>query len=61
MKFAYSRSIFKAKSKKEAGGFSDFFLNASDQEKMKILKEAAQKANEEQKKVFSKSHSKARA
>ncbi len=34
------------------GGFSDFFVNAPEEVKIKVIKEAAQKANEDQLKVF---------
>ena len=37
------------------GRFSDFFLHASEKEKEEILREAARKANEEQREVFMRS------
>ena len=49
------RSIFKGEGKKnisDYAGFSDFFLRASDEEKKKVITEAAKKANEDQLKVF---------
>lgn len=54
-------SLFKArKHKPEAkyGGFSDFLLRASQEEKITVFKEAAHKANEEQRAVFMKARSK---
>ncbi|PIR89324.1 MAG: hypothetical protein COU07_00285 [Candidatus Harrisonbacteria bacterium CG10_big_fil_rev_8_21_14_0_10_40_38] len=51
----------KTEQKEKSGKFSDFFLHASERRKEEILKEAAHKANEEQRKVFPKSHLKTRA
>lgn len=39
---------------KKSGRFSDFFLNVSERKKEEIFKEAARKANEEQREVFMK-------
>ena len=36
-------------------GFSDFFLHASEEKKKEVFREAARKANEEQREVFQKS------
>lgn len=41
--------------KEKSGKFSEFFLHASEENKERILKEAAHKANEEQMIVFRKS------
>ena len=45
----------KAKKGEKSGGFSDFFLHTSEKEKEEILREAAHKANEEQREVFMRS------
>ena len=45
----------KNKPPKEPGRFSEFFLHASEKEQERIFKEAAHKANEEQREVFIKS------
>lgn len=50
----------KTKQKEKSGSFSDFFLHASEKKKEAVLREAARKANEEQKEVFLKSHLKAK-
>ena len=36
----------------KAEGFSDFFRNAPEEAKEKVLKEAAHRANEDQRRVF---------
>ncbi len=46
----------KTEQKAKPGRFSGFFLSTSEREKEKILREAARKANEEQKEVFMRSH-----
>ena len=46
----------KTEQKEKLGRFSDFFLHAPERRKEEILKEAAHKANEEQREVFLKSH-----
>ena len=46
----------KTKQKEKSGRFSDFFLHAPEREKEEVLREAARKANEEQREVFMKSH-----
>ena len=46
----------KSEQKGKPGRFSDFFLHASEKEKEKIFKEAARKANEEQREVFMRHH-----
>ncbi|MCG2700768.1 hypothetical protein L6267_01205 [Candidatus Parcubacteria bacterium] len=51
----------KTKYKEKSGKFSDFFLYTSDNEKKEILREAARKANEEQRDVFMKSRLKAKS
>ncbi|MBU3925464.1 hypothetical protein KJ854_06080 [Patescibacteria group bacterium] len=51
----------KTKYKEKSGKFSDFFLHTSDNEKKEILREAARKANEEQRDVFMKSRLKAKS
>jgi hypothetical protein len=54
MKF---RNLFRKKGSKEGPGlFSEFFLYASEEEKEKVFREAARRANEEQRRVFMKSH-----
>lgn len=50
----------KTKYKEKSGKFSDFFLHTSDNKKKEILKEAAYKANEEQRDVYLKSRLKAK-
>lgn len=50
----------KAESKEKPGGFSDFFLHTPDKKKEEVLREAARRANEEQREILTKSHSKAR-
>jgi len=46
----------KIEPREKSGRFSDFFLHASEQEKERIFKEAAHKANEEQRELFLQSH-----
>lgn len=48
----------KTEQKEQPGRFSDFFLNAPEKEKEEVLKEAARRANEEQREVFTKSQCK---
>lgn len=51
----FFRGIFKGRSNdiaKKYSGFSDFFLNASEEEKKRVITEAARKANEDQLRVF---------
>jgi len=50
----------KTKYKEKSGRFSDFFLHTPDNEKKEILREAACKANEEQRDVYLKSRLKAK-
>lgn len=59
MKFTH----FSRKSKQidKLGHFSDFFLNASTKQKKRVVKEAARKANEDQREVFFKSQIKSNA
>lgn len=45
----------KTEIKEKPGRFSDFFLHASEHKKEQILKEAAKRANEEQREVFMRS------
>ena len=45
----------KSEEKDKSGRFSDFFLNASESKKEKVFKEAARRANEEQREVFERS------
>lgn len=51
----------KTKYKEKSGRFSDFFLHTPDKEKKEILREAARKANEEQREIFMKSRLKEKA
>lgn len=44
----------KTKQPEKHHGFADFFLHASEEEKIKVLTEAARRANEEQREVFRK-------
>jgi len=44
----------------KSGKFSDFFLHASEKKREEILREAANKANEEQRDIFKKSCLKAK-
>ena len=46
----------KSEQKEKSGRFSDFFLHAPEKKKEEVLREAARKANEEQREVFMKSH-----
>ena len=41
--------------------FSEFFWHASEEEKDRVFKEAARRANEEQRRIFEESRLKARA
>lgn len=50
----------KTKQKEKPSRFSDFFLNAPDKEKERVLREAANTANEEQREVFMRSRLKAK-
>jgi len=50
----------KAEKREKPGRFSDFFLHTPEKQKEEILKEAARKANEEQREVFTKSQLKAK-
>jgi hypothetical protein len=46
-------NIFKKKAtKKHTDGFADFFLYASDKEKIKVFEKAARQANEDQRKLI---------
>lgn len=40
---------------RDSEGFSDFFLRASPQEKKQVFRRAAERANEEQRKVYEES------
>lgn len=51
----------KVEEKEKTASFSEFFLHASEDQKHKVLKEAAQKANEDQREVFLKSKLKMKA
>lgn len=51
----------KAEKTEKPSRFSDFFLHTPEKEKEKVLREAARKANEEQRGIFAKSHLKAKA
>ena len=46
----------KTEQKEKSGRFSDFFLHAPEKKKEEVLREAARKANEEQREVFMKFH-----
>lgn len=51
------------KKTKETGGtgrFSDFFLHASEKDKERVFKEAARRANKEQRELFERSRLKAK-
>lgn len=39
----------------KSGSFSDFFLRASEHRREKVLREAAERANKEQRDIFTKS------
>lgn len=54
-------SLAEAEQKEKPGRFSDFFLHVSEKEREEVLREAARKANEEQRKMFTKSYLKAEA
>lgn len=49
------KTVEKVLNKEKSGKFSDFFLHTSDNEKKEILREAAYKANEEQRDIYLKS------
>jgi len=56
-----TRNIFstffeKITGRKASGAFSDFLMNAPKEKKIAIFKEAAQKANEDQQKIFKEYH-----
>ena len=51
----------KTEQKEKSGRFSDFFLHAPEERKEEVLREAAHKANEQQREVFRKSHFKTNA
>lgn len=54
-------NFFKRNGKKtKSGRFSDFFLHATEKEKKDVLKEAARKANEDQRELFTNSRLKAK-
>ena len=56
MKLQRILKIFRKRTyQKETSSFSDFFRHASAHEKEKILTEAAQRANEEQRENFARS------
>lgn len=50
----------KTKETREASRFSDFFLHASEKDKERVFREAARRANEEQREVFERSRLKAK-
>lgn len=52
MIITYILTIFKRKNGKEPARFSDFFLYASPEQKKEIFREAAEKANKEQRDTF---------
>lgn len=55
-------NFFKRNGKKtKSGRFSDFFLYATEKEKKEVLKEAARKANKDQRELFSSSRLKTKA
>lgn len=45
----------KTKQTAKSGKFSDFFLHAPEQEKEEVLREAARRANEQQREILNKS------
>lgn len=51
MKFPFS-SLFRKSEAKKPHTFAEFFLHASTEEKMKVYREAAERANEDQLKTF---------
>lgn len=42
----------KTKEAEKSGKFSDFFLHAPEKEKERVFREAARRANEEQREIF---------
>lgn len=51
-------NLFKrGKVQRPADTFSDFFRNASKEEQIKVFKEAARRANEDQRKLFNQAKS----
>ena len=55
-------NFFREKQKRDAPSrFSDFFLHASEAKKAEVFKEAARRANEDQKKIFEQSRLKTKA
>lgn len=55
MKF-YTTFLNRFKRKPEFKGFSDFLLKASEEEKIRVFREAAHQANEDQRALFYKSN-----
>lgn len=56
MKFTNFSAIFKKnKNIKESGKFADFFLHAPIEKKIEVFREAAQKANKDQRETFERS------
>ena len=53
--------IKKAAKTSDYEGFADFFLRASSEEKERVIREAARKANNDQFKVFTEARLKAKA
>ncbi len=54
MKFLHT--FFKGSyNKSDSNGFSDFFLHASEKRKEEVIREAAEKSNQEQIEIFNKS------
>lgn len=50
------KKLFATKKKTKYSGFSDFFLHAPEDVKKEVITEAARKSNEDQLKIFKKSH-----
>jgi len=55
MNFFKIFKINKEERKESFHGFSDFFLHASEERKKEVIKEAAERANEEQMEIFNRS------
>jgi len=57
----FFRFFKKPKSSGQFDSFSDFFLHASEKQQEDVIRQAAQKANEDQLKTFEKSQMRVRA
>ena len=47
----FNKIFMHSKTNNQNGRFADFFINASEKEKLKVFKQAAKQANEDQRKT----------